>query len=106
MYNLFRSTEGADAIGPLRGVRQARVNRGTVAMLSGEVPVGVPLIDTVPQYFGHPVAGTTGRGLPPGNGAAAVRSENRATAPTTLININTCARRKRLQRTQKISPPV
>src|SRR2546425_1865168 len=35
---LFRS--GAEATGPLRGVRQASLNRGTFAMLSPEPPVG------------------------------------------------------------------
>src|SRR6266849_257986 len=85
-YNVLRNTDGADAIGPFRDVLQASVNRGTVATLSPEAPVGVPLIDTVPQYFGQPVArGTAGRVLIVGNGAAAVRSSSAIPPMTCFI---------------------
>src|SRR5712692_7744093 len=80
-YNVLRSTDGADAIGPFRDVFQASVNRGTVATPSDEAPVGVPLIDAVPQYFGQPAAGTTGRCLIVRSGVAAVRSSS-AVMPT------------------------
>src|SRR6266513_2420795 len=66
-YNLLRSTEGADAMGPLSVARHASAIAVTVVAVIGEWPVGVPDIDAVPQYFGHPGPGDCGTRRNPGS---------------------------------------
>src|SRR5579884_3672664 len=96
-YSVLRKTDGADAIGPLTAVLHASVSCGAVTTLMLDPPVGVPLIDNVPQYFGQPVvarnAGLRGGrdGLNLGPGAAAVRTRIASTLPKTrFIHIYDC----------------
>jgi hypothetical protein len=90
MYNLLRSTEGADAMGPLSLVCHASAIAVTVVAVIGEWPVGVPDIDAVPQYFGHPDPGDGTRRNPgskpgPGSSAAATSKISAIAAMACLI---------------------
>src|SRR5215470_3663484 len=92
MYAMSRYTEGADPIGPLTGDFHARLRRVTVDALIGDEPVGIPLMEMLPQYFGQPgtgcTAGPRGRiGRTRGNCAAPVKSVNIATPKKSRLTI-------------------
>ena len=69
-------------MGPLSFVRHASAIAVTVAAVIGEWPVGVPVIDSVPQYFGHPGPGDCATRRNPGSkselGSPAATSRNSA----------------------------